>query len=384
MNISKDGRTLYFSDEEIDNETNGEKKVFVTKRINGKESHVKAEKRKNIGKHLENSRKIQENNNEEEDKIFSFNSELVLGVNEADFKEEKKKAKKKKEKKQKAKQKKNKKEKDKIKENQEYQQYQEHNPQNKHKKATKRKKSKKKINKKIIGFFSIIILIAIIIVLALTAPIFNITDITVKGNSQISSNMIISLSGLRKGENIFKFNNSVEQKIKENTYIESVDIKRKLPGTVEISVEERQIKYQINLINSYVYIDKNGYILENSSEKKEVLVIVGLSIKEDEMMNEKRLKIEDLKKLNDIIKIIDAAKAINADSLITEINTEDKDNYVLYLESKSKKVNIGDTSNLTNKMLYVQKILENEEGKSGTAFVNGDLSAGFKPYFREE
>ena len=41
MNISKDGKTLYFSDEEIDNETNGEKKVFVTKRINGKESHVK-------------------------------------------------------------------------------------------------------------------------------------------------------------------------------------------------------------------------------------------------------------------------------------------------------------------------------------------------------
>ena len=45
MNISKDGKTLYFSDEEIDSETNGEKKVFVTKRINGKESHVKAEKR---------------------------------------------------------------------------------------------------------------------------------------------------------------------------------------------------------------------------------------------------------------------------------------------------------------------------------------------------
>ena len=48
MNISKDGRTLYFSDEEIDNETNGEKKVFVTKRINGKESHAKAEKRKAV------------------------------------------------------------------------------------------------------------------------------------------------------------------------------------------------------------------------------------------------------------------------------------------------------------------------------------------------
>lgn len=359
MNISKDGRTLYFSDEEIDNETNGEKKVFVTKRINGKESHVKAEKRKNIGKHLENNKKIQEKENED-DEIFSFNSELVLGVNEADFKEEKKKSKKKKVSKSKRAKEKSQKEK------------------------KKRRPRKKKINKKIIGFFSIIILIAVIIVLALTAPIFNITDITVNGNNQISSNMIINLSGLKRGENIFKFNSSVEQKIKENAYIETVNIKRRLPGTVEISVEERQIKYQINLINSYVYIDKNGYILENSAERKDVPVIVGLSIKEDEMMNDKRLKTEDLEKLNDIIKIVDAAKTINADVLITEINTENTDNYVLYLESQNKKINIGDTSNLTNKMLYVQKILENEQGKSGSAFVNGNLSAGFKPYFREE
>lgn len=357
MNISKDGKTLYFSDEEIDSETNGEKKVFVTKRINGKESHVKAEKRKNIRKGFENNNKIQES--KEDDEIFSFNSELVLGVNASDVKEKKKK-------------KKNKKE---INEKQ----------KNQPKQSKKRKKTmKKKISKKIIGFFSIIILFAIIIVLALTAPIFNITNITVSGNSQLSSNMIISLSGLRKGENIFKFNNNVQQKIKENTYIESVNIKRKLPGTVIISVEERTIKYQINLINSYVYIDKNGYILENSAEKKDVPVIVGLSINENEMMNEKRLKTEDLEKLNDIIKIIDSAKAINVDNLITEINTEDKNNYVLYLESKGKKINIGDTSNLTNKMLYVQKILENEEGKSGTAFIDGDLSTGFKPYFREE
>lgn len=365
MNISKDGRTLYFSDEEIDSETNGEKKVFVTKRINGKESHVKAEKRKSIGRHLENNKKNQEN---EDDEIFSFNSEMVLGVNASDVKE----------KEQKRKKKKQKKELMEIKEN--------HNQnKNKTQQTKKRKKSKKKkINKKIIGFISIIILIAIIIILALTAPIFNITDITVSGNNQISSNMIINLSGLKKGENIFKFNSNVKQKIKENTYIETVNIKRKLPGTVMISVEERTVKYQINLINSYVYIDKNGYILENSAEKKDVPVIVGLSIKEDEMMNEKRLKTEDLEKMNDIIKIIDAAKAINIDNLITEINTEDKDNYVLYLESKSKKINIGDTSNLTNKMLYVQKILENEEGRSGTAFVNGDLSTGFKPYFREE
>ena len=366
MNISKDGKTLYFSDEEIDNEKKGEKKVFVTKRINGKESHVKAEKRKNIGKHLENKNDIKENI--DDDEIFNFNSEMVLGVSmDENPKEEKKKAKK------------NKKRAQKNKKNTVN--------QTKKAKAPKKKKSKKKkkINKKVIGFFSILIIIGVIIALALTAPIFNITDIEVEGNNKITSNTIISLSGLKKGENIFKFNNLVQEKIKENAYIENVKISRKLPGKVVITVEERKIKYQTNLINSYVYIDKNGYILENSSERKDgIPLIVGLSTKEDELMNEKRLKTEDLEKINNIIKIVDASKAINIDNLITEINTEDKSNYVLYLESKNKKINIGDTSNLTNKMLYVQKILENEDGKTGSIFVNGDLSAGFKPYFREE
>ena len=67
MNINKDGKTLVFSDEEIENETNGEKKVFVAKRINGKESHTKIEKNKD---------EIEQN-----DGWFDFTDEIVIGVN---------------------------------------------------------------------------------------------------------------------------------------------------------------------------------------------------------------------------------------------------------------------------------------------------------------
>ena len=245
-------------------------------------------------------------------------------------------------------------------------------------------KKNKKLNKTVFKIFGIIIIFAIIIILAFTAPIFNITDIQVQGNNVVKQETVISLSGLKKGENIFKFNNQVISKIKENSYIDNVEIKRHLPGTVIIKIEEREIKYQINLINSYAYIDKNGYILENSTVKKEVPTIVGFKIAENELINKKRLDNIDLEKLNDITKIMDSAQNVNIATLITEINIEEEDNYVLYLESKLKKIYIGDTSNLTNKMLYIQKIIENEEGKTGTAFVNGDISAGFKPYFREE
>ena len=370
MNISKDGKTLYFSDDEIDSDTNGEKKVFVTKRINGQESHIKAKKVKNILKKQEN---IKENEEFEEENIFNFDTEKVLGVtSEKEEKKERNKPKKRKEKHAHKKEGHDEPKKD------------NEGKKNQPKLAKKGHKKKKKVNKKIVMFFSLVFLVAAIVILALTAPIFNITQISVNGNSIVSSDTITILSGIKKGENIFKFNNSAINKIKENNYIEKAEIKRTFPDKVTIAVEERKPKYQINLINSYVYIDKNGYILENSSEKKPLLIIVGLEIKEDEMLNEKRLKTNDLEKLSNVSKIMEAAKAIKIEDLITEINTEDDNNYVLYLESKSKKIYIGSTVNLTNKMLYIQKIIENEEGKSGSVFVNGDLSAGFKPYFREE
>ena len=334
MEINKDGRTLYFSDEELDNETTGEKKVFVTKRINGKESHVKASKIKK-----ENKRDIKKENERKEK--FNFNDEIVIGVKNE--------------------------EEEKIKN-----------------KKNKKKKKKNKYNVKLITFVSCFLLVIASVIFALTAPIFNIAKIEVTGNSKVQTENIKSLSGLKIGENIFKFNSSVISNIKENAYIENVEVKRALPDTVKIKVTEREVKYQINLINSYVYIDKYGYILEKSAEKKDVPIIVGLKITEDDLMKKSRLEGKDIETLNKILKITEAAKIINIDNIITEINTENDTDYVLYIESEAKTIYIGDTTNLTNKMLYIQKILQNEKGKSGKIFVNKDMTTGFKPYFREE
>lgn len=227
-------------------------------------------------------------------------------------------------------------------------------------------------------------LITIIAIFALTAPIFNITDITVQGNTKVLSETIITLSGIKKGENIFNFNSTVVYNIQENRYIDKVDIKRKLPGSVIITVTEREVKYQINLINSYSYLDKQGYILENSTLRANVPNIVGLNITEEQLLKERRLGAEDLEKLSNITKITEAAKNIEIIDSITEINVEKESDYILYLQNENKKVYIGDISNLTNKMLYVQKILEKEKEHSGSIFVNGDINTGFKPYFREE
>ena len=94
----------------------------------------------------------------------------------------------------------------------------------KRKQLSKEQRRRKKRNKRIKTILKIIIFLGIIsggIVFALTSPIFNIKDIKVINNNQVSQDTIISLSGLNADENIFKFySNNIEDKIKENPYIE--------------------------------------------------------------------------------------------------------------------------------------------------------------------
>lgn len=250
--------------------------------------------------------------------------------------------------------------------------------------AKKKVQKKKKKNKS----HKIIILLSIIIgmiIFAMITPIFNITEIKVEGNSKIDKETIISLSGLSTGENIFRnLKSKVETNIKENSYIKEATMKRMLPSTIEIRIEEREVAYQIELIDGYIYIDNQGYILENSSENAKVPVLQGMTTSQDDLLNSKRLNTEDLNKLNTIIKIMNSARSIEIGDLITTINAEDINEYILYLKSENKYIYLGDASNLNNKILYIQMMLKEEKGNSGIIFVNGDLNKGFKPYFRED
>ena len=258
----------------------------------------------------------------------------------------------------------------------------------KRKQLSKEQRRRKKRNKRIKTILKIIIFLGIIsggIVFALTSPIFNIKDIKVIDNNQVSQDTIISLSGLNADENIFKFySNNIEDKIKENPYIEDVKVHRKIPNTIEIDVKERVAKYSVDYMGKYAYINTQGYILEIAEDNKKMPIIQGISTSEEEVIPGKRLNNDDLNKLEDVIKILDSANENGLDGKVTSIDISNKNEYSIYIEEENKKVHLGDSTNLSNKMLYVMAIIEAEKGKQGDIFVNGDLNNKFQPYFREK
>ena len=245
---------------------------------------------------------------------------------------------------------------------------------------------KKKIILKFTKWITLLAILAGGIIYAMLSPIFNITNIYVEGNLKISSETIISLSGLSINENIFKFRTSdIIDKIKENAYIDKVEIKRKFPDAVEINVYEREATFALEFGNGYAYINNQGYILEITDSNAEFPILEGYKTTTEEIKEGNRLIETDLENLGDVLKIMEAAKSVDANisDLITRIDISDNSNYILTLAKEKKKVYLGDTTNLSEKMLWIDKFLELEKKYEGTIYLNVNLN-NETPYFREK
>ena len=235
--------------------------------------------------------------------------------------------------------------------------------------------AKKQKTLKLVEIMFLILIVIIAILLFLLSPIFKITKIEVKGNEKISSDEIISLSKIVKDTNLFKISKKETiSNIKENAYIQDVNINRKIFGTIEIEVKERIANFYIEFGGAYAYIDNNGYILEINTEKLvDKPKIVGYKTLEENINVGNKLDTEDIENISTVINILNVASNYGVREYISSVNIENNNNYILYLENEHKTVNLGDMTNIDIKMLYMQSIIEKEKDKSGTLNLDVDF-----------
>jgi len=254
-------------------------------------------------------------------------------------------------------------------------------PKKKKKKTKKLTKKQEIARKKRKAFLRLVKWATLILLLIgggigfLLSSFFNIKKIEIVGNNKLTKDEAISLSQIEIEENTFKLSkNKIEKNIKQNAYVESVKIKRNLPSTILIEIEERVPTYMITFANAYAYINNQGYFVEISKEKLELPIITGYATKEEDIQLGERLCTEDLQKLDDILQIMKAAESNEIANIVTKVNISDKQDYVLELKSEKKTVHVGDTSNLSTKMLYIKEIIEQNKKIEGEILVNTDLN----------
>ena len=83
--------------------------------------------------------------------------------------------------------------------------------------------------------------------------------------------------------------------------------------------------------------------------------------------------------MENILQIREQFKNIGIVDKITMYQVSDE--YVISLENDGIAINLGDATDLTNRMYYVNAILKQEAGNKGTIYVNGNLNENFSAYF---
>ena len=227
--------------------------------------------------------------------------------------------------------------------------------------------------------------LALVFFVLMNLDICKIQNIELVNAGVVTLEQVKELADFEQYNNLFSLNTiKIEEDIKKNAYVEDVKVSRKFPNTVKITIKERTHRYMLQVADSYVYINNQGYMLDISVNRIEgIPIILGFKTDLSNAQPGNRLDLEDLKQMDQIIKIVETANINDIGSYITKIDVSDDRNYILVLEGERKTVYLGDCSNLNTRMLYLSGILTQTKNLAGEIFLNMDLNTE-DAYFREQ
>lgn len=242
----------------------------------------------------------------------------------------------------------------------------------------KTKKKPEKINKKYVikkRIIFVILLILIIIAIVFvayflrTSPQFNLVSVNIKPTKTYTIDEIWQKAGIVYGNNIFVYDiNKAKKEIETLPYVKEAKISRELPSTISITVIEREKEYVcLNSDNNeYLYISKDGYILEKVTKDKlttEDQIVSGI-IFDDNVVLGSKLNDVELSKLVVLQSIKDEFKKENFSKQITSANFENS--VVSIMLDDKVKVIFPNAEQLTYNIRFLKKIIEEIDDVPGT------------------
>lgn len=240
-------------------------------------------------------------------------------------------------------------------------------------------KKKKRRKKRVFVFYTLLFVFCVVVVTVLSLTVFfNINDIAVTGNSHYSVNELISVSGLEKGDNLFKLNKFklIDNMKDKLPYLKDVSIDRHLPVGIEFIVTETSPYMYIETDSGYYLLDETLKVLERVDEQPESLPAI-TGVKPVNLEIGTIMTAEDSYETY-LLDLADSLKTIIGDGHVTGIYVNAL--YDMGFEYEGRvNVMLGTLENVDNKLSLANYVLE--ENRSGeTAEI--DVSNGVRAYYR--
>lgn len=231
-------------------------------------------------------------------------------------------------------------------------------------KYDKRREKKKKRRK--IGLYILLILILLIAAGVFTVMnVFTVENVVVEGNELYSSTQIenMVLNDEYSWNSLYVDLKYRFVDIGEVPFVDTMEVSLDNPHTVHIKVYEKgMLGYlYINSIGQNAYFDKDGFVVETSTEVIDgVPKITGISC--EEVVLYEKLQLENSDILRDLLNLTQTLKKYNL--LPDEIQYDSNMEPVLYYGTIQ--VKIGSEDNLSQKVVRLSIILPQLDGLSGT------------------
>lgn len=213
-------------------------------------------------------------------------------------------------------------------------------------------------------FVLCVFVLVIVLCICLFTPLFGISDIAVSGNSVVSSEEIISASGIEKGENVFRVNKSKAKKaLSAIAYVEGAEIKRKFLARIEIAIDEATPDIIIDTPTQFVVTTINGRVLQVTDDVTNLTspIVYGIAISGAEPAQ--NIQPEDAEWYALHMEYIRCFYGVAYWPDIDEIYLTDDSNLTVVMKS-GMKVTFGTVESLESlqrKIMMMSKILEKVE-----------------------
>lgn len=242
-------------------------------------------------------------------------------------------------------------------------------------------RQKKKKRRRMISRIGIAVLVLLAIVFAPTI-FFQVSKINVTGDTRYTSEQLIKSTGVKQGDNMFFLDTEqIAADLKdEYPYLDTVKLRRKLPSTLQIEVNDRTAVLSIEQNGKYLILDMSGKVLEKTkSAAKGTAKVTGVPMKGlhvgDTVDKDKYGKAASVMKLLELtdqygmkkhIKTIDVEKAYDVRV------TYDK-RYTILLGALEE-------SNLEHKIQFLKAILKEPSlPESGVIDLTDEKEARYRP-----
>ena len=172
-------------------------------------------------------------------------------------------------------------------------------------------------------FLSLYLVLAVVVTAVVIGAgcivFFKVNQFEVEGNQRYSTEEIAKASGVSKGDNLFLVNKTetARKLLDELAYVRSVNIKRKLPDTLVITVAETNAAAAIQ---SGKEVNEEGKVLDTTKKPKEFIQITGLELVSPEAGQSMKVKSEDKPMRDSLLRLL---KAMKGRELLEDVRSVD-------------------------------------------------------------